>query len=68
MIGFAASRPGSLASPVALDWRVGEETWTDEAGAGCVFGCPCGDEGCAGGEREDSGGVPDGETKPLHGV
>jgi hypothetical protein len=27
-----------------------------------VLGCPCGDEGRAGGEREDSGGVPGGEN------
>ena len=62
MIGFVTSRPGSLASLVAPDWRVGEEPWTDEAGAGRVLGCTCGDEGCAGGEREDSGGVPGGEN------
>lgn len=58
MIGFVTSRPGSLASLVAPDWRVGEETWTDEAGAGRVLACTC---GRAGGEREDSGGVPGGE-------
>ena len=48
MIGFVTSRPGSLASL--------------EAGAGRVLGGTCGDEGCAGGEREDSGGVPGGEN------
>lgn len=37
--------PGSLASPVAPDWRVGEETWTDEAEAGRVLACTCGDAG-----------------------